>query len=234
MDSTGGDLSHAAQEVDLNIEKQSVRSSSNSRLSAHGEVVGEKQVPDQHSSGSSSEDVTRLDKLDSRIVKVGEVKDGDEAFAHLPSHERDILRRQLDIPPVTVTYRTLYRYATKNDLLVVVISAICAIIGGAVMPLMTVSILFRIVAWTIVADSIPGYLWPTGWNFPKLLQWKQFACTAYIHNISSYFVLHILGDWRIRYDLCLYSWLYLYRRAYYAENSRAISSGHHASEHCLF
>lgn len=140
MDSTGGDLGHAAQEVDLNIEKQSVPSSSNDRSSALNEVVGEKQELDQHSSGSSSEDVTKIEKLDSRIIKVGEVKDGEEAYAHLPPHERDIVKRQLDIPPVTVTYKTLYRYATRNDILIVVISAICAIVGGAVMPLMTVSV----------------------------------------------------------------------------------------------
>ena len=140
MDSTGGDLSHAAQEVDLNIEKQSVRSSSNERASTHDEVLGEKQRLGQHSSGSSSEDVTKMEKLDSRIIKVGEVKDGDEALAHLPPHEREIVKRQLEIPPITVTYRTLYRYATRNDILIVIISAICAIIGGAVMPLMTVRI----------------------------------------------------------------------------------------------
>jgi len=144
MDSTGGDLSHAAQELDLSMEKQSVPGSTNDRSSALDEVVGEKPELDQHSSGSSSEDVTGIEKLDSRIVKVGEVKDGEEAYAHLPPHERDVVKRQLDIPPVTVTYRTLYRYATRNDLLIVVISAICAIIGGAVMPLMTVRVPLRV------------------------------------------------------------------------------------------
>ena len=148
MDSTGGDLSHAAQEVDLNIEKQSVRSSSNERTSAHDEIVGEKQSLDQHSSGSSSEDVTKMEKLDSQIIKVREVKDGDEALAHLPPYEREVVKRQLDIPPITVTYRTLYRYATRNDILIVVISAICAIVGGAVMPLMTVSIPIGVSYWS--------------------------------------------------------------------------------------
>ena len=144
MDSTGGDVTHAAQEVERNIENKSVRSLSNDRSSALDEVVKEKKQLDQHSSGSSSEDVTKIEKLDSRVVKVEEVKDGEEAYAHLPPHERDIVRKQLEILPVTVTYRTLYRYATRNDLLIVVVSVICAIIGGAVMPLMTVSSLFRV------------------------------------------------------------------------------------------
>jgi ATP-binding cassette subfamily B (MDR/TAP) protein 1 len=68
-------------------------------------------------------------------------EDGDEdqdPFKALPEEEAEILRRQLDIPPVTVTYRDLYRYATRNDLIILWISAICAISAGAAMPLMTV------------------------------------------------------------------------------------------------
>ena len=132
MDSTAGDLSHAAQEVGENIEKQISHSSSEKDL------VGEKQGLHSGSSGSSSHDEPPLKQLDSKIVKVGEVKEGEEAYAHLPPHEKEIVKRQLDIPTVTVTYKTLYRYSTRNDLMIVFISAWCAIAGGAVMPLMTV------------------------------------------------------------------------------------------------
>lgn len=100
--------------------------------------MGEKQDPHASSSGSSSHDDPALEKLDSKIVKVGEVKEGEEAYAHLPPDEKEIVKRQLDIPTVKVTFRTLYRYATLNDLIIVTISALCAITGGAVMPLMTV------------------------------------------------------------------------------------------------
>lgn len=132
MDTTAGDLNHAAQEMEVNIEKQISHSFPERGL------VGEKQNPHTSSSGSSSHDDPALEKLDSRIVKVGEVKEGEEAYAHLPPDEKEIVKRQLDIPTVKVTFKTLYRYATWNDLIIVTISAWCAIAAGAAMPLMTV------------------------------------------------------------------------------------------------
>ena len=59
-------------------------------------------------------------------------------MAHLPEHERAVLKRQLDAPDVSVSYKMLYRYATKWDKVFLVIASIAAIGGGAVMPLMTV------------------------------------------------------------------------------------------------
>lgn len=141
MDSTGGDLSHAAQEIEINAEKQSLHH--NDHLSSQP-AGGEKLESGIQSSGSSSQGSAPLKKLDSKVVNVKSVKEGEEAYAHLPRHERDIVRRQLEIPPVKVTFVTLYRYATRNDLIILVISAICAIIGGAVMPLMTVSISYAV------------------------------------------------------------------------------------------
>lgn len=137
MDSTAGDLVHAAKEIEIHEEKQSLRSLDDEAL-GQGNILGEKKDMEAHSSGSSSEDVTKIEKLDSRFVKVTDVKKGEEAYAHLPPHERDIIRKQLEIPITKVTFTTLYRYATRNDLIIVAISAICSIAGGAVMPLMTV------------------------------------------------------------------------------------------------
>ncbi|EON66022.1 ATP-binding cassette, subfamily B (MDR/TAP), member 1 [Coniosporium apollinis CBS 100218] len=77
-----------------------------------------------------------LEKLDSRVVKVEE--GDDDPLGHLPEHERQILKRQLDVPPVKVTYITLYRYATTWDKVIIAISAICAFAGGAILPLMTI------------------------------------------------------------------------------------------------
>ncbi|GAB1201923.1 hypothetical protein APSETT445_000520 [Aspergillus pseudonomiae] len=64
-------------------------------------------------------------------------EDGDP-FKHLSEHEKAILKRQLDLPATTVGYLTLYRYATRNDKIMLVIASLAAIIGGALMPLMTV------------------------------------------------------------------------------------------------
>lgn len=138
MDSTAGDLNHAAKELDLHIEKGLLRDSSSDGGLSRNDMVEEKQEQHSHSSGSSSEDISKLEQLDSHIVKVAEVKEGEEAYAHLPDHEKEIVKRQLDVPAVKVGFATLYRYATRNDMIIIVISAICAIAGGAVMPLMTV------------------------------------------------------------------------------------------------
>lgn len=79
--------------------------------------------------------ITHIDSEETRKADNDEEKD---PFAHLPKHEADILRRQLDVPPVKISYLGLYRYATRNDLLIMSVSALAAIAGGAAMPLMTV------------------------------------------------------------------------------------------------
>ena len=138
MDSTGGDLSHAAKELDSALERESSIEYSSDGAIPEKNGVGEKQELDAQSSGSSFEDEKNLEKLDSHIVKISDVKEGDEAYAHLPDHEKEIVKRQLDIPVIKVGFLTLYRYATRNDIIIIAISAFCAIAGGAVMPLMTV------------------------------------------------------------------------------------------------
>ena len=137
MDSTAGDLRQAAQNIEVN-EKEQAEHTLEHTSSSGKDIVGEKQELDTSSSGSSSHDDPALAKLDSKVIKVGEVKEGEEAYAHLPDHEKEIVKRQLNIPSLKPNFKTLYRYATRNDLLIIVISAFCAIAGGAVMPLMTV------------------------------------------------------------------------------------------------
>lgn len=96
------------------------------------------QLPNSASSSASSDDIVKMQKLDSQIVKVNDVKEGEEAWAHLPPHEQEVIKRQLVVPDVKVNYKTLYRYATRNDLIIVAVSTVMAIAGGAAMPLMTI------------------------------------------------------------------------------------------------
>lgn len=136
MDSNAGDLAHAAEEVQGNIEKESLHSLSDDGVK---NIPVEKSEKAPTSSGASSDDGHQLKKLDSTMVKVEDVKNDEEAYAHLPPHERAIVKKQLDIPTVTVTYLTSFRYATRNDILIIIASVICGIAAGAVQPLMTVS-----------------------------------------------------------------------------------------------
>lgn len=139
MDNTGGDLVHAAKEVDVNIEKESQHGLDDAQISFAKAIDEKHHQQSSGSSGSSStSDAQQLRKLDSTIVNVEDSKDDDAAYAHLPPSEREIVKKQLRIPNVPVTYWTLFRYATKLDLVIIFISAICAIAGGAALPLMTV------------------------------------------------------------------------------------------------
>lgn len=174
MDSTAGELNIAAKEVGANIEKQLSRDSREDASSGN-DLVGEKHGQDPHSSGSSSDDIAQLKEVDSHIVKVPEIKKGEEAYAHLPPHEKEIVKTQLDIPDVKVTYRTLYRYATRNDIIIIVVSTICAIAGGSVMPLMTVSILSSDLGDIQLAHGILGAFWSTNRHFSRLLPTNNIA-----------------------------------------------------------
>nr|OQO17594.1 hypothetical protein B0A51_15317 [Rachicladosporium sp. CCFEE 5018] len=91
--------------------------------------TGEVPVPPQ---------LARLDSKPPKSVKELETADAEDAFAHLPDHEAAILRRQLETKPTKVTYFGLYRYATKGDLIILYVSGLAAIIGGAALPLMTI------------------------------------------------------------------------------------------------
>ncbi|KAJ9607762.1 hypothetical protein H2200_007840 [Cladophialophora chaetospira] len=64
----------------------------------------------------------------------------DEApeLAHLPENERRILAEQTQVPDKIVKYTQLYRYATRRERLIIVISCLCCIAGGAALPLMNV------------------------------------------------------------------------------------------------
>ncbi|KAJ8065286.1 hypothetical protein OCU04_005984 [Sclerotinia nivalis] len=77
-----------------------------------------------------------LSKLDSNVVKVAN-KDED-IYAHLPPHEAEILKRQVVLPEIASGVGNLYRFSTTNDIIIMVISAICSIAAGAALPLMTV------------------------------------------------------------------------------------------------
>jgi ATP-binding cassette, subfamily B (MDR/TAP), member 1 len=110
------------------------------RTSSHGDSTDEhestrKQKTEPQTEQISPDDPANLAKLDSN-VKV-EVKDED-LYAHLPDAEAQILRRQVDIPVVKSGWKTLYRYSTTWDIVIIVVSAICSIAAGAALPLMTV------------------------------------------------------------------------------------------------
>ncbi|KAJ5501929.1 ABC transporter integral membrane type 1 [Penicillium fimorum] len=71
-------------------------------------------------------------------TKTPVAEDDDALYAHLPEHEKDILKRQLDAPSVNISYFGLFRYASHTDILILVVSTLCAIAAGAALPLFTI------------------------------------------------------------------------------------------------
>lgn len=89
---------------------------------------------EQNYDSSSTSSVTAKDNASKTALSA----DDDAIFAHLPEHEKQILKKQLDAPEVKISFFGLYRYASKMDILILLISAICAIAAGAALPLFTV------------------------------------------------------------------------------------------------
>ena len=163
MDSTAGDLNHATKELDLNAEKFYNHDSTEGEQS-NNRIPDTKGYSYPRSSGSSSTELKSLDKLDSHVIKIDGIKDTNDAYAHLPATERDIIKRQLETPKVKISFKSLFRYATGIDITIIVISCICAIAGGAVLPLMTVSIALedsaydtlKITRFSLVSSQAPS------------------------------------------------------------------------------
>ncbi|DAA77304.1 TPA_exp: putative ABC multidrug transporter [Trichophyton benhamiae CBS 112371] len=91
------------------------------------------------SSASSTSDKEKVAKKgNSDATKNSTPEDLDAQLAHLPEHEREILKQQLFIPEVKATYGTLFRYATRNDMIFLAIVSLASIAAGAALPLFTV------------------------------------------------------------------------------------------------
>ncbi|KAK9313930.1 P-loop containing nucleoside triphosphate hydrolase protein [Lipomyces starkeyi] len=60
-----------------------------------------------------------------------------DEFSHLPPREAKILRDQVVVEPVNVTFLSMYRYATKSDAALLILTAIVAIAEGTIRPLIS-------------------------------------------------------------------------------------------------
>lgn len=137
-----------------------------------------KSQPSQESKSSKS----KSSKSEKEKDKDKEDEDKDP-FAHLPEHEAAILRRQLDIPAIKITYKDLYRYATKTDLAIQFVGAIMAIVAGAALPLMTI-------VFGSLAGKFAGF-------FNGTVTGGEFEDT--VSNLTLYFVYLAIGEFCATY-----------------------------------
>lgn len=93
--------------------------------------------PTPASSHGDSSEGRNLEKVDTKLATPPKTETED-IYAHLPDHEAEILKRQVDVPQLKKGAGVLYRYASRNDLIIIFISVIAAIASGAALPLMTV------------------------------------------------------------------------------------------------
>ena len=90
----------------------------------------------RHAAAIRRDDIP-LEKIDSRAQTPTE-DDEDSAYRHLPRHEAEILKAQVETPEIAKGASVVYRYASRNDKIILFISTVCAIASGAALPLMTV------------------------------------------------------------------------------------------------
>lgn len=91
-----------------------------------------------HGDNSSDRDARQLEKADTKLATPPKTENSDDLYSHLPEHQAEILKRQVEIPSLSKGAGVLYRYASRNDVIIIVLSAITAIASGAALPLMTV------------------------------------------------------------------------------------------------
>lgn len=104
--------------------------------SAH--VVGENGGVDEKPSHKESATKVELQKADSKVQIPPKADDIDDIYQNVPPHYAEILKRQVVTPETKKGIGMLYRYASRNDLIIIAVSSICAIASGAALPLMTV------------------------------------------------------------------------------------------------
>ena len=114
-------------------------SASLEKAAEDGPVVSTQQGLFSRANSNSSSTVTPNAKDEAQAGE-GATDSDDALFAHLPEHEKQGLKRQLESPDVKASFATLYRYASRMDILIMLVSAICAIAAGAALPLFTVSL----------------------------------------------------------------------------------------------
>ncbi|KAK9351962.1 P-loop containing nucleoside triphosphate hydrolase protein [Lipomyces doorenjongii] len=89
---------------------------------------------DAYDKSSPASSVT-IDNEKGRFIDVD--LPGVDEFCHLPEHEAKILRDQVTIKPTVINFFSFYRYATTKDIMLLLISTVCAIADGCMRPLMT-------------------------------------------------------------------------------------------------
>ena len=163
---------------------------------------------DKHQvTGMAHDGDARFTQMDSKVVDIAGKEQS--IYSHLPATEINIIKNQVDIPVVKSGWRTLYRYATTVDFIIIATSTICSIAAGAALPLMTV-------IFGNLAGAFSGYFQGTitraSFDDTIIHMILYFVyvgiaefCTVYISTVGFIYTgEHISGKMRSKYlEACL-------------------------------
>lgn len=76
--------------------------------------------------------------MDSQIQVRKTDGEQEDELSHLPPSEREVIRRQIAVLDVQLSYWSLFRFASTNDLILIGVGCTAAIAGGAIIPMMTI------------------------------------------------------------------------------------------------
>lgn len=76
--------------------------------------------------------------LDSMCSKEKGVTPTRDSTMKLSERESEIIARQLHVPEVKVSFLRLYQYGTTIDFVILAVSTFCAVVAGAILPIMFV------------------------------------------------------------------------------------------------
>ncbi|KAJ2899894.1 putative leptomycin b resistance protein pmd1 protein [Zalerion maritima] len=133
---TNTDEKNSAPLPSAEAETKETNSSSRASTSNGDSTAGTSAKKGKEISGEKVEN--DLSKADSKVWTQKAEEEKRDPWAHLSEKEAKILRTQVDTNEVKPGVLILYRFASRNDILIIIVSAIAAIAAGAALPLMTV------------------------------------------------------------------------------------------------
>ena len=161
-------------------------SSSDSDVAA----AGKEAPPYQENAPYDEKDEKRLQQADSKVLvppaQQKQAGNTDDIYAHLPADEAEVLKRQVVTPDLSKSAGVIFRYASRNDIIIMVVSALCAIASGAALPLMTI-------VFGNSTKTFQQYFYGTGGG----LTYHQFE--SKMSTLVLYFVYLAIGTFIVTY-----------------------------------
>lgn len=93
-------------------------------------------APTESGAKGNNDERTAIEKADSKAPKsAGNQEEKHDPYENLSENEAEIIKRQVETQDVVPNVRILYRYASRNDMFILIVSAVMAIAAGAALPL---------------------------------------------------------------------------------------------------